>query len=100
MDAQDAWTQANHLLNSGGSLTDATLMLESYLRRGVDATAEDPARQLEAWSLLGRVHAMNEKEEKALLAFEEGRQAIRGTENSAVIGEMLTVSAVSARTDW
>lgn len=100
MDAQDAWMQANQLLNSGGSLSEATLMLESYIRRGVDSTAEDPARQLEAWSLLGRVHAMNEKEEKALLAFEEGRQAIRGTENSAVIGEMLTVSAVSARTNW
>ena len=79
MDAQDAWTQANHLLNSGGSLTDATLMLESYIRRGTDILSQDPARQLEAWSLLGRVHAMNEKEEKALLAFEEGRQAIQGT---------------------
>lgn len=92
METQDAWTQANHLLNSGGSLTDATLMLESYIRRGTETIAQDPTRQLEAWSLLGRVHAMNEKEEKALSAFEEGRQAIQGNENSAVIGEMLTVS--------
>jgi peroxin-5 len=93
MEAQDAWSEAQHLLGSGGSLTDATLLLETYIRRGTDLNLDKPAaRQLEAWSLLGRVHAMNEKEEKALLAFDEGRQAIPGNEQSGAIGEMLTVS--------
>lgn len=43
--------------------------------------------------MLGRVHAMNEKEEQALAAFEAGRDALQagqGGENKA--GEMLTVS--------
>jgi hypothetical protein len=35
---------------------------------------------------------MNEKEEKALSAFEEGRQDLQGNENSPHVGELLTVS--------
>ena len=98
MEAQEAWNEAQRLLGSGGSLTDATLMLETFIRRGTDLDLNKPAaRQLEAWSLLGRVHAMNEKEEKALLAFDEGRQAIPGNEQSTAIGEMLTVSNASKR---
>ena len=93
MEAAAAWDEANRLLNSGGSLTDATLLLETYIRRGTAADFARPdASQLDAWSLLGRTHAMNEKEEKALSAYEEGREAIKGNEQSPVIGEMLTVS--------
>jgi peroxin-5 len=93
MDPQEAWTEANRLLNSGGSLTDATLLLESYLRRAADVNAGEPAaKELAAWSLLGKTHAMNEKEEKALAAFEEGRQAIKGGGAEAGMGDMLTVS--------
>ena len=52
-----------------------------------------PASEVEAWSLLGRVHAMNEKEDRALTAFEAGRRALErpgASKNGA--GEMLTVS--------
>lgn len=52
-----------------------------------------PASEVEAWSLLGRVHAMNEKEDRALTAFEAGRRALEqpgASRNGA--GEMLTVS--------
>ena len=53
-----------------------------------------PASEVEAWSLLGRVHAMNEKEDRALTAFEAGRRALDrpgASRNGA--GEMLTVSS-------
>ncbi|WVR03382.1 hypothetical protein IAU60_000373 [Kwoniella sp. DSM 27419] len=93
------WAEANHLLSSGGSLSTAASMLESFLRR---ATAQDHTHlgvsSTEAWSLLGRVHAMDEKEDKALRAFEQGRKALEkegvlGKE--AVAGEMLTNLAIS-----
>lgn len=52
-----------------------------------------PVSEVEAWSLLGRVHAMNEKEDKALAAFEAGRKALEsGHGGTNVAGEMLTVS--------
>ncbi|KAK8845376.1 hypothetical protein IAR55_006089 [Kwoniella newhampshirensis] len=93
------WAEANQILSSGGSLSTAATMLESFIRR---ATAEDRDQlnvtRTEAWSLLGRVHAMDEKEEKALAAFEEGRKVLedegaRGKE--AIAGEMLTNLAIS-----
>jgi peroxin-5 len=53
-----------------------------------------PVSDVEAWSLLGRVHAMNEKEDKALAAFEAGRKALEsGPGGESVAGEMLTVSS-------
>jgi peroxin-5 len=53
-----------------------------------------PISDVEAWSLLGRVHAMNEKEDKALAAFEAGRKALEsGPGGESVAGEMLTVSS-------
>ena len=52
-----------------------------------------PVSDVEAWSLLGRVHAMNEKEDKALAAFEAGRKALEAGHGGAnIAGEMLTVS--------
>lgn len=52
-----------------------------------------PVSEVEAWSLLGRVHAMNEKEDRALAAFEAGRKALEaGQGGQNIAGEMLTVS--------
>jgi peroxin-5 len=90
-----AWAEANRLLSTGGSLSEATSLLETFLQR---ATAEDyhavQATDVEAWSLLGRTHAMNEKEEKALSAFQQGQRALEGEDagREKVAGEMLTVS--------
>ncbi|WWC57856.1 uncharacterized protein I303_100391 [Kwoniella dejecticola CBS 10117] len=93
------WNEANEIVNTGGSLTKAGLMLESFVQR---STAQDRQNigvsATEAWSLLGRVHAMDEKEDQALKAFEEGRktlgeEGIRGKEKIA--GEMLTNLAIS-----
>jgi hypothetical protein len=100
---QDSWTRANELLAQGGSLSDVTALLENYLRRGrstIEAQAEMPVSEVEAWSLLGRVHAMNEKEDKALAAFEAGRKALEaGQGGTNVAGEMLTVSHSSLITE-
>ena len=94
---RQAYIQAQALLSTGGSLTDTANLLESFLQR---ATPDDykvtQTSPVEAWSLLGRTHAMNEKEEKALNAFEQGRTAL--TEANAsdiprdIVGELLTVS--------
>jgi peroxin-5 len=89
-----AWTDATRLLATGGSLSDATLLLETFLQL---ATLKDyqtiQATNVEAWSLLGRTHAMNEKEEKALSAFQQGQRALEGEDDGRekVVGEMLTV---------
>jgi peroxin-5 len=92
----DSWQQANELLATGGSLTDVTYHLENYLRRGratLESQSRMPVSEVEAWSLLGRVHAMNEKEDKALSAFEAGRKALEsGQGGGDVAGELLTVS--------
>ncbi|WRT63596.1 uncharacterized protein IL334_000519 [Kwoniella shivajii] len=93
------WAAANHILSAGGSLSEAGLMLESFVRR---STAQERGilnvSATEAWSLLGRVHAMDEKEDQALRAFEEGRkvleqEGVKGKEG--VAGEMLTNLAIS-----
>lgn len=90
-----AWARANHLLDTGGPLGEAALLLESFISR---ARQEDynqlQVTNVEVWSMLGRTQAMNEKEEKALSAFAEGRRAL-GQEDPGrekVAGEMLTVS--------
>ncbi len=97
LNPSSAWAEANRLLASGRSPSEATMLLETFLQR---ARQED-YRQLqvtdvEAWSLLGRTHAMNEKEEKALSAFEEGRGVLQGEDagREKVAGEMLTVRPV------
>ena len=90
-----AWHEANRILSSGGSLKDATVLLETFIS---SASAEDYAQvqasEVEAWSLLGRTHAMNEMEEKALSAFEEGREALNGVDATQIngVGELLTAS--------
>jgi len=95
-----AWAEANRLLGSGGSLQDATQLLEAFIQR---ASMEDyqqlQVTDVEAWSLLGRTHAMNEKEEKALSALEEGRRTLEGEDagREKVAGEMLTVSRRTRR---
>ncbi|OCF33079.1 hypothetical protein I316_05124 [Kwoniella heveanensis BCC8398] len=93
------WTEANELLLSGGSLSTAASMIESFLQR---STAQDRSElgvsATQAWSLLGRVHAMDEKEEKAMRAFQEGRKALEEegvTDKAAIAGEMLTNLAIS-----
>lgn len=73
-------------------MTDATLLLETYIRRGIDTGMHGSREELEAWTLLGKTHAMNEKEEKALSAFEEGRRSIKGDSAGQGMGDMLTVS--------
>lgn len=53
----------------------------------------------EAWATLGRVHAMDEKEEKALEAFQAGSKTLEQegiTGKEGVAGEMLTVSHIFA----
>ncbi|GFZ50651.1 hypothetical protein JCM24511_08409 [Saitozyma sp. JCM 24511] len=93
-----AWAEANRLLSTGGSLSEATSLLETFLQR---ATPEDyhavQATDVEAWSLLGRTHAMNEKEEKALSAFQQGQRALEGEDagREKAAGEMLTNLAIS-----
>ncbi|WVF66382.1 hypothetical protein IAT40_001122 [Kwoniella sp. CBS 6097] len=93
------WAEANELLASGGSLSTAASMIESFLQR---STAQDRSElgvtATQAWSLLGRVHAMDEKEEKALRAFEAGRKVLEEegvTGREAIAGEMLTNLAIS-----
>ena len=92
-----SWVEANRLLASGGSLNDAAMLLEVFLQR---ARQEDYLQlqitDIEAWSLLGRTYAMNEKEEKALAAFEEGRRNLQGEDAGRYkqAGEMLTVNFV------
>ncbi|KAK4686509.1 peroxin-5, partial [Tremellales sp. Uapishka_1] len=89
-----AWAEANQIMSAGGSLSDAALYLESVL---LNATPQEYSSlqtdELAVWTLLGRCHAMNEKEEKALQAFEEARSRLEG--NTSVAGELLTNLAIS-----
>ncbi|ORX33557.1 hypothetical protein BD324DRAFT_639280 [Kockovaella imperatae] len=94
----EAWHEAKRLLSVGGSLSEATTLLESFIHRAsAEDYAEVNASVVEAWSLLGRTHAMNEKEEKALSAFEEARRAIESADLNSVrgIGETYTNLAIS-----
>jgi peroxin-5 len=81
-------------MGSSGKLTDAAMLVESFLRRATTADmASIGVSEVEAWSLLGRIHAMNEKEDKALSAFEQGRKVMVDSHmNDQVAGEMLMVS--------
>jgi peroxin-5 len=68
-------------------------LVESFIRRiSAAELAEANLTEVDAWSMLGRIHAMNEKEEKALSAFEEGRKLLEAKpEETNGAGEMLTV---------
>ncbi|WVO14903.1 hypothetical protein L204_102542 [Cryptococcus depauperatus] len=99
LSASHLWAQASHILASGGALSEATSLLEAFIQQ---STPQDRAQMnvslSEAWATLGRVHAMDEKEEKALCAFQEGRKALEeeGTKGKEkVAGEMLTNLAIS-----
>ena len=92
------WAEANRQLASGGQLTYASQLLESFLQRATQADYQElQVTDVEAWTLLGRTHAMNEKEERALSAFREARRAL-GEEDAMrekVAGEMFTVRSRS-----
>lgn len=93
---QACYATADRLLYTGGSLSDAALLLESFVQR---ATTEDyqATQQTETgvWTLLGNTHAMDEKEEKAVAAYQRGLRALElGDQGNTekVTGELLTVS--------
>lgn len=96
--------KALDLLASGGSLTEAALLLEAAISSG---TAEEQASRIPSfggggeagvWVLLGQTQAMDEKEVAAVRALEEGRkryeqQAARlSNEAKKTMGEGLIVS--------
>ncbi len=94
--------RALDLLSSGGSLTEAALLLEATISSG---TAEEQASRITTfggggeagvWVLLGQTQAMDEKEVAAVRALEEGRKKFEGRELSGeakkMMGEGLIVS--------
>lgn len=98
LSASYLWTEANHLLASGGSLSEAAIMIEQFITRSTPQERTQINVSLtEAWATLGRVHAMDEKEEKALEAFQAGSKALEQegiTGKEGIAGEMLTVSYI------
>ncbi|KIR63778.1 peroxisome targeting signal receptor [Cryptococcus bacillisporus CA1873] len=99
LSASYLWTEANHLLASGGSLSEAAIMIEQFITRStLQERTQINVSLTEAWATLGRVHAMDEKEEKALEAFQEGSKTLEQegvTGKESVAGEMLTNLAIS-----
>ncbi|WVQ80474.1 hypothetical protein IAT38_002579 [Cryptococcus sp. DSM 104549] len=99
MSASFLWAESNRILSSGGALSSAASMLESFIQRSnAQERAQIGVSATEAWALLGRVHAMDEKEEKALASFQEGRKVLQeegAGGKEAVAGEMLTNLAIS-----
>ncbi len=82
-------------MNQGGSLSEAAGLIETFIQtaRSDDYEALGISA-VDAWATLGRTQAMNEKEEKAMSAFEEGRKLLaQNGRGSASAGELLTVSA-------
>lgn len=73
-------------------------MIEQFITRSTPQERTQINVSLtEAWATLGRVHAMDEKEEKALEAFQEGSKTLEQegvTGREGVAGEMLTVSHI------
>lgn len=109
--------RALSLLQSGGSLTEATLLLEATLSSGTAAEqALSPSSQQNegiptlaggeaaVWVLLGQIQAMDEKEVAAVRALEEGRRRFevqqreggQAEEGLKTMGEGLVVSRESA----
>ncbi|WVQ76423.1 hypothetical protein IAR50_006090 [Cryptococcus sp. DSM 104548] len=98
MPASHLWAEANNLLASG-SLSASADHIEAFIQQSSAAERQQMGVSLtEAWSLLGRVHAMDEKEEKALGAFQKGREVL-GQEGAGgkegIAGEMLTNLTIS-----
>lgn len=92
----EAWIEANRVLSSSGSLSDGALLIETFLRRATDADiAAVNTSRAQAWSILGRTHAENEMEDRALQAFEEGRKALMENPAPEAAGELLTNLAIS-----
>ncbi|KAI5449872.1 Peroxisomal membrane signal receptor PTS1 [Naganishia albida] len=103
--------QALHILSTGGSLTEAALLLEAALASGTAAAqasqlSESGGQTLLAggeaavWTLLGQTQAMDEKETSAVRALEEGRkrfEADKGRSELAdrTFGEGLVSLAIS-----
>ncbi|ORY31920.1 hypothetical protein BCR39DRAFT_524607 [Naematelia encephala] len=98
MSATAAWAEGNRILASGGSLSDATGLLEFFIQQAkMDDYNQLGITDVEAWSLLGKTHAMNEKESRAMEAFEQGRKALEGEDSGRekVAGELLINLAIS-----
>jgi peroxin-5 len=55
------------LLEAGGSLTEAALLLEAAIQKG-----EMGQGGFESWLLLGETRSMDEREEQAMQALSEG----------------------------
>lgn len=99
----DSLQQALNLLSSGGSLTEACLLLESTLQSGTCAAQASQipgfdGGEAAVWVLLGQTQAMDEKEVAAVRALEEGRRRFEvagagtGETGRKVMGEGLVVS--------
>jgi peroxin-5 len=99
--------KALDLLASGGSLTEAALLLEATITSG---TADEQASRIASfggggeagvWVLLGQTQAMDEKEVAAVRALEEGRRRFEArsreltAEAKRTMGEGLIVSVVA-----
>jgi len=92
----EAWHEAKRVLSSGASLSDAALLIETFLRRATDADCQQAGvARSEAWATLGRTQAENEMEDKALAAFEQGRKMLDDGGGPSVAGELLTNLAIS-----
>jgi peroxin-5 len=92
----EAWAEAQRVLSAGASLSDAALLIETFLRRATDADCQLAAvSRSEAWATLGRTQAENEMEDKALAAFEQGRKMLNDGGGPNVAGELLTNLAIS-----
>ncbi|RXK37661.1 hypothetical protein M231_05073 [Tremella mesenterica] len=93
MPTRQARKRAEEILETGGSLTEAILLLEHALQDYVDP---DPA-QVELWTMLGLAHAMDEREDKAMSAYEMGRKELDKNTSVArsIAGKLLTNLAIS-----
>lgn len=103
--------RALEILSSGGSLTEACLLLEATLQSGTaeqQASAHEGGGALLAggeaavWTLLGQTQAMDEKETAAVRALEEGRKRFEASQGQGrteaanrTFGEGLVVSSFS-----
>jgi peroxin-5 len=64
---QSLLQNAKELLEAGGSLTEAALLLEAAIQKG-----EMGQGGFESWLLLGETRSMDEREEQAMQALSEG----------------------------
>ena len=83
----DTYSRLEHakaLLASNGSLTEAALLLEAAIQKG-----EYGKGGYEAWILLGETRSMDEREEAAMRALQEG---IKRAAEAGAAGEGMLVS--------